>query len=186
MGGLGLLGATLVTLVVSGAAQFSYDALTNQDYLQFGDVRTPAFGCLTRASCHVSDDAFLFIDKAAVSKPAVRQVLHPARLFAASGQSEYMRRNLVLLQYCMMLSGCRSGRGHLLAKCGYVSNSGDWLQLQTSLFSVSWAVAGHILWAPAGPGCAGSLQPVRELCERHAPALGCRSRCLSGPQPRSI
>ncbi|KAK9902216.1 hypothetical protein WJX75_007899 [Coccomyxa subellipsoidea] len=34
---LGLLGATLVTLVVSGAAQFSYDALTNQDYLQFGD-----------------------------------------------------------------------------------------------------------------------------------------------------
>ena len=122
---LGLLVATLVTLVVSGAAQFSYDALTNQDYLQFGDVRTPAFGCLTRASCHVSDDAFLFIDKAAVSKPAVRQVLHPARLFAASGQSEYMRRNLVLLQYCMMLSGCRNGRGHFLAKCGYVSSSGD-------------------------------------------------------------
>lgn len=131
---LALLGATLVTLVVSGAAQFSYDALTNQDYLQFGDVRTPAFGCLTRASCHVSDDAFLFIDEAAVSKPAVRQVLHPALFFAASGQSEYMRHNLILLQHCMMLSGCRSGRGHLLAKCGYVSSSGDWLQLQTSLF----------------------------------------------------
>ena len=35
---LGLAGATLLSLVGIAAAGFSYEALANQDYLQYGDV----------------------------------------------------------------------------------------------------------------------------------------------------
>ena len=174
-------GSLVLALVASAAAEFSYESITNQDYLQYGEVSPSHITLECSNDRLLESNALHCTQQDAVPRfPVIACHGLSHRCSATAVNHPHYQQSMFPTMGIQVPNVCIMQRG---SPCNAV------LHLQPPLKEVTTtlrAFAGHVLWTSAGPGCAGGLQLFRELRKCNASALGGRRCSHSSPQPRPL